>query len=57
MFQLLIEYKIENRHTLVLQDYPKNPALGRWVSLQRSMYAKNELMKYRRLSLDSIKFV
>ena len=37
-FKLLCEYRVANHHCNVPTKYVQNPALGRWVSTQRSQY-------------------
>jgi len=39
-FQQLVEYKDQNGHCRVPQNYKANPELGSWVSMQRVAYRK-----------------
>ena len=57
MFQLLLGYKNKHGDTLVPYGYHADPKLGNWVSTQRIVYAKKELLDHRVRRLNYIGFV
>jgi len=57
MFGELTDYKAQYGDTVVPVNYDQNPALSRWVHLQRNKYKKNELSWGRVRLLNGIDFV
>ena len=55
-FLELIEYEKKYGHCKVLRDWPKNPALARWVSMQRYYRNKGKLSPERIKRLEEIGF-
>jgi len=56
-FQQLVEYKEQNGHCRVPQEYKVNPQLGVWVKDQRYLYKKkNKLLPEQIKSLEGIGF-
>mmetsp|Transcript_18665 Transcript_18665/g.47160 ORF Transcript_18665/g.47160 Transcript_18665/m.47160 type:complete len:272 (+) Transcript_18665:830-1645(+) len=56
MFPQLVVYTEEHRDCLVPEGYSDNPALGRWVSKQRTLHNKNDLNPERKAALDALRF-
>lgn len=56
-YRNLKEFKKLFHHTNVPSKYNLDPALGRWVSVQRSQYRQGVLKDYRRRALDKIGFM
>jgi hypothetical protein len=57
MYNKLVEYKKQNKSTLVPQRYTEDPPLGPWVNTQRLVYNKGNLSGKRQKLLNSINFV
>jgi len=57
MYQRLVAYKKEYKHSNVPQRYKGEQQLGTWVSNQRNAYRKKEIAEEFKLKLDSIHFV
>jgi hypothetical protein len=56
-FQRLKKYKQKHGDCLVSQSDKEDPSLGRWVEMQRKVYANNKLRSDRRSKLESVGFV
>ena len=56
MFQRLVEYKKQHRNTAVPKKYDEDPKLGEWVSKQRRLYKKNQLLPNRYALLNPVGF-
>eukprot|EP00984_Skeletonema_dohrnii_P010540 scaffold4110_cov77-Skeletonema_dohrnii-CCMP3373.AAC.5 len=56
-YQELVAYKDEHGDTLVPQNYPDNPLLGKWVTNRRNNRKNNKLTKERIDKLNEIGFV
>ena len=54
-FQQLCEYKVQSGHCLVPQQYATNPALGKWVSVQRYRYKLYQEGKSTRMTEEHIR--
>eukprot|EP00873_Tetraselmis_striata_P009452 jgi/Tetstr1/429716/TSEL_019611.t1 len=52
----LMGYKREHGDCLVPQRYKPNPALGKWVKMQRQLYKKGELKAERVEALEALRF-
>ena len=57
IYQRLVEYKHQYKHTMVPKNYQKDLKLGRWVRWQRSLNNTNMLLSNRYDLLQSISFV
>eukprot|EP00985_Skeletonema_marinoi_P026725 scaffold20968_cov120-Skeletonema_marinoi.AAC.4 len=57
MLQQLKQYKDKHGNTLVPQNYPDNPQLGKWVDKQRQNRQNNKLATERIDKLNEIDFV
>ena len=57
MFQRLVAYKETYKNTMVPSQYDEDPKLGSWVSTQRYLFKKNDLLPDRLAHLNLIDFV
>lgn len=57
MFRILVDYKKENGHCNVPQNYSANRALGSWVNIQRREFRKGVLSQDKTKKLRNIGFV
>lgn len=57
MYQRLVAFKKEHKHTGVPRHYTECPQLGTWVNEQRFSYKANTILAERKHMLDSIGFV
>jgi len=55
-FGQLVGYKKVNKHCNVLDGWPDNPILARWVGTQRTRYKKEKLSPDRVRRLEEIGF-
>ena len=56
MYQRLVEYKHQYKHTMVPKNYNQDQKLSHWVKWQRHLNNKNELLSNRYDLLQSIHF-
>jgi len=56
VYQRLVAYKKEHKHTKIPIKYKKDPQLGRWVDTQRTAYKKKKMTEERKRLLDYIGF-
>ncbi|OEU08505.1 hypothetical protein FRACYDRAFT_153183, partial [Fragilariopsis cylindrus CCMP1102] len=57
MFKKLVAYKKMHKNTLITSRHKEDPKFRTWVSNQRRLYKRNELLKERLDKLNSIGFV
>jgi len=57
MYQRLVVFKKEHKHTQVPTKYKEDPQLGEWVSTQRAVHRNKKMTEERRHLLDSVGFV
>ena len=57
MYSKLVEYKKQNKSTVVPKFYTEDPSLGLWVCNQRVVYNKGKLSGKRLELLNSINFI
>jgi len=53
----LVQYYQEHGHSSVPQNHPQDPALGRFVMVQRRYFAQGKLTQARKELLDQLEFV
>jgi hypothetical protein len=57
MYSRMVEYKKQNKSTVVPRHYTDDPHLGKWVSTQRVAYSKGKMFGKRLELLNTINFV
>ena len=57
MYQRLVAYKKEHKHTIVPSNYKEDPPLAHWVGTQRGVHKKKKMAEERKRLLISIGFV
>ena len=56
-YEKLVEFKRQNGHCMVSQDYEPDKSFGRWVLTQRKLHTNNKLRQDRKRLLDELEFV
>src|SRR5690606_34027930 len=57
MFNKLVAYRKQHGNCTVPQNWPENPQLSNWVSVQRRTAAAGKLSKERKSKLKNLDFV